>query len=156
MGPASAKRSAYSYRVLDVALPLSIIAALLLVACGGGQPKAATASGSAQRVEVTLSDFTITPSLTTFRARQRYQFVVTNKGVSQHEFMTMPAGMGTTDMEDMHKVALFRIDAEDLPAGATKTVVYTFRNIAPAGTLEFTCYAPGHYQLGMHTPIAVS
>jgi uncharacterized cupredoxin-like copper-binding protein len=155
MGQSGAKRSAHFYRVLGVAVPLTIIAALLLVACGGSQPKAATTSGSAQRVEVTLSDFTITPSLTTFRAGQRYQFVVTNKGMSQHEFMTMPAGMGTMDMEDMHKIALFHIDAEDLPAGATKSVTYMFRNASPAGQLEFTCYVPGHYQLGMHTPITV-
>ncbi len=56
----------------------------------------------------------------------------------------------------MHTIALFHIDAEDLPAGATKTVAYTFRNAAPAGQLEFTCYVPGHYELGMHAPIAVT
>jgi uncharacterized cupredoxin-like copper-binding protein len=143
-------------------VPLSIAAMLLLVGCGGSQPKTGSGSGgSVQRVEVSLSDFTITPSQNTFQSGRTYQFVVTNRGVSEHEFMTMPAAMGSThmgtmSMEDMHKIALFHLDAEDLPAGATRTVTYTFRNAAPAGQLEFTCYVPGHYESGMHTPISVT
>jgi hypothetical protein len=27
---------------------------------------------------------------------------------------------------------------------------------APAGQLSFTCYVPGHYDAGMHAPIAVT
>jgi uncharacterized cupredoxin-like copper-binding protein len=138
---------------------------LLLSGCGarsGSQTNATgSSSGSVQRVDIALSEFTIVPSRTTFQAGRMYQFVVMNMGAAPHEFMTMPAAMGSAhmgamSMEDMHKIALFHIDAEDLAAGATKTVTYTFRDAAPVGQLEFTCYVPGHYEAGMHAPIAVT
>ena len=43
----------------------------------------------------------------------------------------------------------------DLPPGATETLEITFTTPAPAGTLELACYVPGHYEAGMHLPIAV-
>jgi uncharacterized cupredoxin-like copper-binding protein len=162
MGRHRTKQPIRLHRVLGTIVPLSIAAMLLLVGCGGSQPKISSGTGgSVRRVEIALSEFKITPSQTTFQAGRTYQFVVTNRGVAEHEFMTMPAAMGgthmgTMSMDDMHKVALFHIDAEDLPAGATKTVIYTFPNAAPAGQLEFTCYVPGHYESGMHAPITVT
>lgn len=165
MGQHREKRSARLYRALTVILPLSIIVTLLS-GCGsarsGSQTNTAnSSSGSVQRVDITLSEFKIVPSQTTFQAGRIYQFVVTNTGVAPHEFMTMPASMGSAhmgamSMDDMHKIALFHIDAEDLPAGATKMVTYTFHNAAPAGQLEFTCYVPGHYEAGMHAPITIT
>ena len=49
---------------------------------------------------MTLSEFRVASSLTSFRVGQPYRFVVTNAGVIPHEFMIMPHldGMGQMDM----------------------------------------------------------
>jgi len=40
-----------------------------------------------------------------------------------------------------------------LDEGRSGEVIWTFSN---AGTLEFACLIPGHYESGMHGPIVVS
>jgi len=47
------------------------------------------------------------------------------------------------------------IEADELTPGATKSFDYTFNETAPAGTLEFACHIPGHYEAGMNLPITV-
>jgi uncharacterized cupredoxin-like copper-binding protein len=132
--------------------PLLVLAAFLLVACGSG----AAASNSPVTVQVTLTDFKIDSSLTTFSTGVPYHFVVTNKGAVNHEFMIMPPTQGETDTETaMPKTALAGILGKDLTPGATKTLDYTFTQPAPAGKLEFACHLPGHYDAGMHLPIVV-
>jgi uncharacterized cupredoxin-like copper-binding protein len=132
--------------------PLLVLAAFLLAACGSG----AAASNSPVNVQVTLTDFKIDASLTTFSTGVPYHFVVTNKGAVNHEFMIMPPTQGETDTETaMPKPALAGILGKDLTPGATKTLDYTFTQAAPAGSLEFACHLPGHYDAGMHLPIVV-
>jgi uncharacterized cupredoxin-like copper-binding protein len=132
--------------------PLLVLAAFLLVACGSG----AAASNGPVQVQVTLHDFSIDSSLTTFSTGVPYHFVVTNKGAVNHEFMIMPPTQGETDSETaMPKTALAGILGKDLTPGATKTLDYTFTKAAPAGSLEFACHLPGHYDAGMHLSIVV-
>ncbi len=131
--------------------PLLALAALLLVACGS-----AAASSSPINVQVTLTDFKIDSSLTTFSAGVPYHFVVTNKGAVNHEFVIMPPVQGENDIETaLPKEALAGILGKDLTPGATKTLDYTFTQPAPAGKLEFACHLPGHYDAGMHLSIVV-
>jgi len=131
-------------------IPLMVLAVAVLAACGGGG-----ASGGATTVTVTLTDFTITSSLTTFSTGVPYHFVVANKGAVAHEFAIMPPEQGTQGSEtQLPSTALAGIKGSDLAAGATKTLDYTFTQ-APAGGLEFACHLPGHYEAGMHTPITV-
>jgi uncharacterized cupredoxin-like copper-binding protein len=69
--------------------------------------------------------------------------------------MIMPPVTGQVSPEQVSQMALAGIQGKDLAAGATKTLDYTFTKPAPAGTLEFACHLPGHYDAGMHTPIVV-
>jgi len=62
-----------SIRFLPV-ISLMIVATLVLAACGG----AALATGKPVNVQVTLTDFKINSSLTTFTTGVPYHFVVTN------------------------------------------------------------------------------
>ena len=106
---------------------------------------------------MTLSEFKIESSLTTFKAGVPYHFVVNNEGSVPHEIMVMEP-METTegiDMEEMDEMALAVIEEEDLPAGGSTTLDFTFAEPAPAGTLEFACHIPGHYEGGMKLPIVV-
>ncbi len=140
-----------SLRQITRFVPLMVLVTFVLAACGG-----ASASGNPVQVQVTLSDFKIDSSLTSFSAGVPYHFVVTNKGSVAHEFLIMPPSQGITSSSDqIPSSAVAGIAAKDLPAGATKTLDYTFTQAAPAGKLEFACHLPGHYEAGMHLPIVV-
>jgi uncharacterized cupredoxin-like copper-binding protein len=118
-------------------------------ACSG----AASATGKPVDVQVTLTDFKIDSSLTTFSTGVPYHFVVTNKGAVNHQFLIMPP-IASPTTEQINQMMLAGIAGQGLAPGATQTVDYTFKS-APAGTLEFACHLPGHYDAGMHTPIVV-
>jgi uncharacterized protein (DUF305 family) len=125
-----------------------------------GAPGAATPTGSpvGGAVEVTLTEFRIASTATSFRVGQSYRFVVTNAGVLPHEFMIVPKmpGMGQMDMASMDAVALAMIPVDDLPPGATRTIEVTFTQPAELGALEMVCTVNGHYDAGMALPITVT
>jgi uncharacterized cupredoxin-like copper-binding protein len=120
-----------------------VILSTVLAACGssGG-------SSGATTVQITLTDFGVQSSLTTFSVGVPYHFVIANKGAVAHQLLIMsPTGDP--------KQALLTVGENDLQAGASKAVDYTFTAAAPAGTLEFACHITGHYEAGMHLPIVV-
>ncbi len=127
-----------------------VILGTLLTACGG-----APSGSQPVTVKVTLSDFKIDSSLTTFSVGTPYRFEVTNTGSQAHEVAIMAPATDASAVTAAQKSALVTVTAQDLPAGGTKTVDYTFTQAAPAGTLEFACHLPGHYEAGMHLSIVV-
>lgn len=128
-----------------------IATGLLLSACGGQK---------ATEVKITLTEFGTVSSITDFQVGVPYHFVVTNAGTVNHEITIMPPmteeelSMGM-DMAELDKMALAMISADELTPGATKSFEYTFTEPAPAGSLEFACHTPGHYEAGMKLPITV-
>jgi uncharacterized cupredoxin-like copper-binding protein len=142
------------FRTIKIIVPLILIAVFLLSACGGGS----SASKTPVDVNITLTDFGISSSLTTFQVGTPYHFTVKNDGAVPHEIFIMPvatAGMTPDQIQALKGSGLDSIMADDLPVGATKTMDYTFTKAYPAGTLEFACHLPGHYEAGMHLPITV-
>ncbi|MDL1894684.1 hypothetical protein FBQ82_00280 [Anaerolineae bacterium CFX7] len=147
-----------------IVLLFSLIGSVFLfAACGPG----ASTSTSAQplvpkptEVQVTMTEFKIEPSMTTFKVGVPYRFVVSNKGTVAHDFSITPPEMQhggmTMSSEDMHKDALAVIEAADMPPGATKTVDVTFTKPISAGEFEFACHTPGHYEAGMQVPMTVT
>jgi uncharacterized cupredoxin-like copper-binding protein len=121
---------------------------MLLAACGSP-----TTSSGPQEVHVTLSEYTITSSLTTFSPGTPYHFVVANTGKVAHEFMIMPMGMHMEQMsmDQMHHAALYMFD--NVAPGETKTFDYTFSQSTRGQRFEFACHLPGHYEAGMKLPI---
>lgn len=142
-----------SFRRFAPITALVIISIMVLAACGGST--SAQASKKPTEVQVTLSEFKIESSMTTFSTGVPYRFVVTNKGTVNHEFAVISPMAGAVTPEQVQQTALARISGDDLPPGATKTLDYTFTQAAPAGNLEFACHLPGHYEAGMHLPIVV-
>jgi uncharacterized cupredoxin-like copper-binding protein len=127
-----------------------VVAVLSLTACGG--------SGGSQEVKITLNEFGIQSSVTEFKVGVPYHFVVTNEGQLQHEIMLMApltVEQMTMDMEKIDSMTLAHVEEEDLQPGATAEFDYTFTEPAPAGTLEFSCHLPSHYEAGMKLPITV-
>jgi uncharacterized cupredoxin-like copper-binding protein len=127
--------------------------AVLLAACGGAAGPISTGSGP---VQVTLSEFKVESSQMTFSRGVPYRLNVSNKGKINHEFMIVPpTGGHAMSMEDMDKMALAMIKADDLPGGATKTLDFTFPASTPPGKLEFVCFVPGHSEAGMRLTVEV-
>lgn len=113
-----------------------------LTACGGS---------NGVTVQVTLTDFQVASSLTTFSTGTLYHFEVTNKSAENHEFTIMAPMTGNMSMDEMHKAALAYIDT--IAPGETKTLDYTFTRAD--SNLELACHLGKHYQEGMHTAIIV-
>lgn len=132
-----------------------VLALLLIVlaACGGG----VTSSGSAQTVQVSESEFSITSSITHFEVGKSYHFSVKNEGKTSHEFMILPADEGSMtgmSMDDMDKMALASINT--IQSGETKTLDYTFPASARGSHPAFACYLMGHYEAGMKQEVSVT
>ena len=122
----------------------------VLAACGG------TTSSGPQNVQVSLSEYKITSSVTTLSAGTPYHFTVTNTGKVAHEFMIMPMGMNMQhmSMDEMHHAALYMFD--NVAPAETKTFDYTFNQSMKGQQFEFSCHLPGHYEAGMKLPITVN
>lgn len=127
------------------------IACMLAAACAPANP-----SGPVE-VKVTLTEFKIESSLTEFQVGVPYHYVVTNEGAIAHEIMLMKTMDNSSgmDMEEMDKMALAHIEADNLPVGGIATFDYTFIVPAAPGELEFACHIPGHYEAGMKLAITV-
>ena len=130
-----------------------VLAAFILAACGGGSsPK------NPVEIQITLEEFKITSSLTTFSVGVPYHFVITNKGTMEHEIYIMPpttSDMTADQISALKSTALAGIAADKLAAGATQSFDYTFTKAYPSGSMEFACHLPGHYEGGMKQAIVV-
>jgi uncharacterized cupredoxin-like copper-binding protein len=143
-------------------LALSLLT-LVLVACGGSEPTTTTTSegtsagngtNTPQEVRVVMGEMYFKPTLTTFKVGQPYKFVLVNEGKEPHEFTIAPPRKAGQDEKDEDAVSL--LDVDQLAGGQSRTLdVFTFKKPASAGTFEFECSYPGHYEGGMHTPIIV-
>jgi uncharacterized cupredoxin-like copper-binding protein len=129
----------------------SILMVFFLAACS-------TTSGSSTKpieVKVTAGDYYFNSSMTSFKQGVTYHFVVANVGMVEHEFMIVKPMPTSQNMEEMDEQALAHIEEDDLQPGQTASIDYTFTQAYPAGTLEFACHLPGHYEQGMVLPIEV-
>lgn len=123
---------------------MAILAVVLLVsACGSASGQS---GANPTEVQITLSEFKIESSQTTFTTGTPYRFVIKNEGSVAHDWAIMPRG-GTDTSQ-----ALVQVDEDELPPGATVTQEFTFTE---SGDWEFACHVPGHYEAGMLLPITV-
>jgi uncharacterized cupredoxin-like copper-binding protein len=140
-------------------LPFLLLSLLLLVlaACGSSEPTTTSTTSEAktpQEVRVVMGEMYFKPATTTFKVGQPYKFVLVNEGKNPHEFTIAPPRKAGQTETDLDKLSL--LDTDNLDGGQTKTLeVFTFKDAAPAGTLEFECSYPGHYEGGMHMSIVV-
>lgn len=96
------------------------------------------------------------PAELTFEEGETVRFDITNSGELEHEFVL------DTNEEIMEHKALMEefpeMEHDDpnairLQPGESGEIVWTFAN---TGTFEYACLIPGHYQSGMHGPVAVN
>ena len=135
---------------------IAAIVAALLIGVGvlglsnmGRMGYSRTGSG-ADTVAVSLREFKIAASQTTFKVGRTYTFAATNDGKLEHELVLEPDGAVDQALTAGGKVA----EADDIAPGQTKTLTWTFT--AP-GRYQLACHKPGHFQRGMvFAPILVT
>ncbi len=137
------------------ALSVSLLAITLLSLSACGTAAGAANPGQTVNVQVTLTDFRIQSSITTFSTGVHYHFTVTNNGAVAHQALIMPPEPATTSADQATQMSLAGIGGNGIGPGTTQTFDYTFTKAYPAGQLEFACHLPGHYDAGMHLPIVV-
>lgn len=161
----------------SILLFVLVVAALIATACGTSAPvateapvqpavteapaqpagtEAVVSSGGATTVEITLDDNTISSSLDTFQVGVPYTFVITNVGRHGHNFNISTPVSIVGSLQDALKTALLAVDQDQLGAGASVTVEFTFPASAAGAQLEFSCLIRRHYEDGMWLPITVT
>lgn len=147
--------------------------------------QAAPAAKATRTVEVVMGDMSFDPKSLDIKAGETVRFVLINKGQLLHEFnlgnaamhaehqqemlkmqqsgMLTPTAMrampaGTMDHAAMGHGAMPGMQHDDpnsvlVEPGKTAELTWTFNK---AGSLEFACNIPGHYQAGMVGKLTVS
>jgi uncharacterized cupredoxin-like copper-binding protein len=123
----------------------------------GGVGGPAEADEAARTVEVTTLDtMTFEPSAITVSAGETVTFRVTNTGLLAHEFTLGDAAMQQAHADEMAQMgdamAHDQANSLTLRPGETKQLTWQFGD---AGTLEYACHQPGHYQAGMRGQITI-
>lgn len=117
--------------------------------------EAPATSASGNQVDVTLADNTIDASTTTFKVGVPYTFVITNAGKHAHNFNINPPESVAGSLEEALNKALLAVPQEELGAGQSVTVNFTFPDSAAGQLLEFSCLIRRHYEDGMKVDITV-
>ncbi len=119
-----------------------------------GDPAKVTRTIDVSMRETDKGEMLFEPRSLEIVAGETIRFNVINDGEIEHEFV-IDTVMGNAE----HKAAMAMMDMEHddpnsvrLDEGASGEVIWTFSN---AGTFEFACLIPGHYESGMHGPITV-
>jgi predicted lipoprotein with Yx(FWY)xxD motif/uncharacterized cupredoxin-like copper-binding protein len=116
-------------------------------------PAAAPSEGAATpaaagEVAVTLTEFTISSSATTFKVGETYTFTATNNGQFSHQMYIEKVGAVDEPLEANGQEA----EIETMDAGASGTLTWTFTE---AGLYQLACHVRDHYQKGMALTIEV-
>lgn len=118
----------------------------------------AEANEASRTVEVvTLDTMAFEPSRISVSAGEIVTFRVTNAGQAVHEFTLGDAAMQQARADQMAQMAdgMAPEQANRITLQPGETELLTWR-FGEAGTLEYACHQPGHYQAGMRGQITVS
>jgi uncharacterized cupredoxin-like copper-binding protein len=118
-----------------------------------GEP--ADPSEATRTIEVEAFDMAFDPDRIEVEAGEVVRFVVTNTGEAVHEFVLGDAAMQAEHAHQMADDGHAHDDpnAISLAPGETKELTWRF---GEAGTVEYGCHEPGHYEAGMHGEMTIS
>ena len=100
-------------------------------------------------------DMIFEPATLEINQGETIRFHVTNKGELEHEFVidTVEGNAKHKEMMAAMEMAHDDPNSVSLEPGDSGEVIWKFSN---AGSFEFACLIPGHYESGMHGPIEVA
>ena len=125
------------YRSIAVIVLFSLMATLMLAACGSGGSSPAPAGG--RIIAIDAAEFAYTPNKFDAKVGEKLTLKVTNKGTLDHSFVIAGAD-GTV------------ISRVDVKLGSLASLDFT---PSQAGTYQFYCDVPGHKESGMTGTINV-
>ena len=126
-----------------------------LATCGSDSKKAA-APAAGGPVDVSLKEFSVTPSTANATAG-KVAFTAKNDGKVVHEVVVVKLADGAgidsiTNADGTATEAASAGEAADIEPGASKSVTLDL----PAGTYALICNLPGHFAGGMKTLLTVT
>ena len=153
------------FGVIGIAVILIVV--IILATGRGGEHGPGRHSQSGEPVEAseadrtieikTLDSMTFEPSSTNVSAGETITFMVTNAGQIVHEFTLGDAAMQQEHADMMaHMPAGMVHDTPNsitLQPGEAKQLTWRFGD---AGTVEYACHLPGHYEAGMRGQVTIS
>lgn len=116
--------------------------------------------GTAGRVDrvirVTAMEFRYVPAAITVHAGETVEFVVTNKGVLDHELF-----LGTVSEQKEHEQEMSAQSGQGMhdpngvtvPKGKSASLIWTFTRPM---TIQYACHVPGHYAAGMYGVLTIT
>jgi len=131
---------------------LAVVAALVAIGLMvEGAP--ARAGNTVRTVVMTIHFSRFDPEVLTATRGETVRFVIRNTDPIDHEFI-----LGDRTVQLVHELGTEAVHPPrpgevSVPAGATVTTTYTFRD---AGSLTFGCHLPGHYAFGMRGTVRVT
>lgn len=151
-------------RALFIACALLVGSALMNAAVAHDEQHfSAGAPGNAKKpartVSVVMNDDNGTmrfePNRVDVKKGEQVRFVIENKGVLKHEFILASLQDNNKHAELMKKFPHMEHDdpnSKSIEPGQKAEILWQFTK---AGTFEFACLIPGHYEAGMHGTAAV-
>jgi uncharacterized cupredoxin-like copper-binding protein len=115
-----------------------------LTACDG--------SGPTTNIEVSMVEFTFTPSEFTVPAGKEITITAANNGAVEHEFVIFKPGTDAGDKFGDEDMANIYWQIKVLPGGSTTT---TFIAPSEPGKYYVTCGTAGHMEAGMSGSLTV-
>jgi uncharacterized cupredoxin-like copper-binding protein len=115
--------------------------------------------GTAARVDrvihVTATEYKYLPAAISVRAGETVKFVVTNKGMLDHEFV-----LGTVSEQKEHEREMAAHPGREMhdpngitiPKGRTASLIWTFTRPM---TIQYACHVAGHYGAGMYGMLTI-
>ncbi len=116
--------------------------------------------GTAARVDrvirITATEFKYAPAAISVRAGETVKFVVTNKGMLDHEFF-----LGTVSEQKEHEKEMATQPGQGMnnpngvtvPKGKSASLIWTFTKPM---TIQYACHVPGHYSAGMYGVLTIT
>jgi uncharacterized cupredoxin-like copper-binding protein len=124
-----------------------------------GEP--GTAARVDRTVTITMKDMSFEPDHLTVKAGETIRFVIANQSEADHDFT-----IGDVEEQTAHRKEMAEMmekgsemhhdddaNAVSVKAGQTGTLIWKF---SKAGSFEFDCNIPGHFEAGMKGVIVVS
>lgn len=123
--------------------------------------QAAEAGAESRTIQVKLmetedGDMVFEPRVLDFKAAETVRLVIENVGELEHEFVMDTVAAVAEHKELMAEFPEMEHDdpnAVRLAPGEKDEIVWTFAN---AGSFQFACLIPGHYEAGMHGALSVN
>jgi uncharacterized cupredoxin-like copper-binding protein len=125
-----------------------------------GQP--GDAARASRTIRIIAEDIRFEPAAITVRVGETIAFEIVNQGQLEHEFVLADATAQAEHEKEMQEMARampgMSMDHRDpnavsVKAGETKTLPWVFTK---AGTLQYGCHVPGHFQAGMVGQVTVT